>query len=196
MNGLEKAALECIPSYTIIKTLTNNVFLVKDEKNNKRIMKITPKELLPFTFDVKKPLQRLQKLTKFFGDLGLGPKLIDGSICGEYLVLITEYIECPLTSKDLENKTLVSAIEQQIKKMHDMGIVHGDLHGANVRYNEQHGKYNIYFIDVDTAFTFSDYEKHEFPKLWLKQGFDIESLDEIIQIEKKNYTTIIDEDDN
>lgn len=184
MSGLEKAAVECIPSYTIIKQISHNVFLVKDEKNNKRIMKVISEQLLPFPVDIKDPLERLQKLTERFGDLGLGPKLIDSSICGEYLVLITECIQCPLTSKDLENKTLVSAIQHQIKRMHDMGIIHGDLHRGNVRYTKQNGKYNVYFIDPDTAFTFSEYYKYKFPK---SVGPYFKSLDEFLQFEDSYF---------
>jgi Kae1-associated kinase Bud32 len=67
--------------------------------------------------------------------------------------IIMQFINGKKLSDNLESlnyKKICKLIAENITKMHDQGIIHGDLTTSNMIYNEKENK--VYFIDFGLAF--------------------------------------------
>ncbi|RCW45008.1 lipopolysaccharide kinase InaA family protein [Halanaerobium sp. MA284_MarDTE_T2] len=72
---------------------------------------------------------------------------------------ISEYIDYDYNMLDIaknynhpERKKILSLMPQlgkEIRKMHDAGIVHNDLHAGNILVKENNGKSELYYIDLN-----------------------------------------------
>ena len=187
-----KKIITDILKYQIVQKYTKNIFLVEiPTSKDPVILKIISDKNHPFimaNIKINNPLQRSMQMAKLFSELDLSPKLIDAYIYhNTYLILIMPFIENELTEDSVKDIIIENNIKTKIERMHNLGIVHGDLHGANIRYGNDK---KIYFIDTDTVFTISEYDNTNFPREWIKIGFEIDNLDEFIAYEKLNYMNI------
>ena len=179
---------ECGNKYTILEpTERSDTFIVEDKYKTKLTLRfISPREH-PFALrDIKvsNAVQRTRCMTSLLAQQGIGPELVDVMECRHYLILVTEYIENPLTSEDLEDNKLIRAVKDQIRYMHSLGIVHGNLSGDSFRYDDDK---RVYVVNPDAAFFEQEYSGPF--KKWVKKRFDINSLGEIMQWEEdEGYT--------
>lgn len=190
-------------SYVVTKKITDNVFKIKDvfKPNRSFILKIILDKTHPlYKMGVENGSRRTVSFHIFLQNYNISPKVEEyGKIEGGY-ALILEYINNRLDLVSIKDNLLLESINSKIKEMHEMGIVHGDLHSNNIRYrkviNIDTGEktFNVYFIDFDTSFFLKEYEMYNFPKKWLEYGFDMTSLEEFIEHEKIQYKSIVDDD--
>lgn len=66
----------------------------------------------------------------------------------------------------MTNEEIISAVRNQISKMHSLGYCHGDLHLESIGFKDN----VIYIVDFDTIFKIKDPE--EWVPQWMKEGFD------------------------
>jgi len=103
-------------------------------------------------------LEREAEITRKMGELGIGPKLFDVYSCKVdgrltyYFVLeymnqgsFYDYIEKNNIKKLPEN--IITNLITKLKKMHEHGFLHNDLHGGNILVNKRNGKIEFYISD-------------------------------------------------
>jgi tRNA A-37 threonylcarbamoyl transferase component Bud32 len=143
---------------------------------------------------------RIVQNTQTFSDYEWGPRLVMPiffcfDLRKEQIIHTTDYIEREVTSEELNNfPELACAIDDKIQQMHLADWIHGDLHRGNIRWRfrnnnnndtntdananeqkqqqKQKQKIEVYFLDVDTAFTRYQWDNHKFPKRWMTTAFD------------------------
>lgn len=112
--------------------------------------------------------------------LGIGPK-VEFKKCNGLLVIYMEYL--PIQNNKITFKKHESQIKNIIEILHNSKNIHGDYHIGNIAFTDK-GEPKL--IDFDLMFSF-DEAKLSIPFLiWLKTGFDVESLEEMLKIEGKN----------
>jgi hypothetical protein len=194
-------------SYTVLKKIKDNVFKLRDNSaNHACVMKIIIDTQHPlYKLGVKTPSKRSVKFHLLLANHDLAPKVIDHFNIKGGSVIVMKYIPFTLDEKDLKDPMVIKAMDDMIKKLHGLNIVHGDLHSRNIRYNKGFTldlktgdtiDYIIpYVIDADVSFLMQEYHDCEFPKKWLEHGFDISDIDEFLEAERINYKCIVDDDD-
>jgi len=103
-------------------------------------------------------LEREAEITRKMGELGIGPKLFDVYSCKVdgrityYFVLeymnqgsFYDYIEKNNIKKLPEN--IITNLITKLKKMHEHGFLHNDLHSGNILVNKRNGKIEFYISD-------------------------------------------------
>lgn len=177
-----------VNKYTLVNKISDSVFTVLSNYDNTLgIMKIinpTSHTLTNYNINV---IQHSLNMTKLFSDLKLGPKLLDSFTCGNNLYLITEMMS-PLKPYNYDgvlnlSPEVIEKIKAKIKYMHNLGIIHGDLHSGNIVSKD--GEY--YFVDVDTAFRVCDFFTLDWPKQWIHDGFEIDDFFDFVQKETENF---------
>jgi len=103
--------------------------------------------------------------------------------------IIMEYIQGDKLSNSLENlnyKSICKLIAENITKMHNEGIIHGDLTTSNMIYAEKENK--VYFIDFGLAFHSQKIEDKAVDLHLLQQALEAKHF----TIEKVCYKIILD----
>lgn len=193
-------------SYTVLNKLERNVFKIKDNTTKKIcILKIILDTQHPFyKFGVKRPSTRSIDFYVLLAKHGLSPEVVDHFEIKGGQVIILEYIPGTLDEKSLADPNITKCIDESIKKLHDLDIVHGDLHSKNIRYrreftwntktDEIRDSVKVYLIDLDVTFFIKEYHEQPFPERWIQEWFDdIENLDEFLEREKVNYKIFVDD---
>ena len=85
------------------------------------------------------------------------------------------------------DQEVYDSVSQAINRMHDVGIVHGDLHAGNMGLTDD---MKPKFIDLETMLYLDDVD--EIAQEWMIRGFDIYSVDEFIENEKDNFMLTLD----
>lgn len=115
-----------------------------------------------------------------------------------YSYYVTEYIDYDYNLLDImrdddhpkrnEVKKIVPSLAQNIKKMHDAGIVHNDLHEGNILINNFSQEADFYYIDLNRGriieelnrkkrmndlarFKFNDAEQEKFMKAYSPEDY-------------------------
>ena len=134
--------------------------------------------------------QRVIGNYRLFSALNIGPLFYEYNIIDEkILIIITEYLPSELTKEITENN--YDTIKNWIKRIHDMGIFHGDLHGGNIRFNSSN---ELRMIDLETVF-YKDELDNQIILEWVEEGFDMD-LTEFIEHEEVYGFKIISVDDD
>lgn len=191
----------CKSTIEVDKKLADNVYLIhcKEKKSHPYVMKIVDPAFHPFSrlksfndeFPTKSALShRMHANYNFASSSKLGPKLFDSFLCNENLVIITEYLPTKFESSMIDQYQ--SKIQSMIKKLHDDGIIHGDLHGGNIMI-DAHGNPKI--VDWDTTFLFDEYKNTALYKEWVSGGFGMDTLQELIDHEYESNWKIVPDDD-
>jgi TP53 regulating kinase and related kinases len=100
-----------------------------------------------------------------------------------------EYIEGEKLSENLEKldyKNICKIISENISKMHDNGIIHGDLTTSNMIYKKDENK--VYFIDFGLAFQSTKIEDKAVDLHLLQQALEAKHF----TIEKQAIKIILD----
>lgn len=178
-------------NYNFIEKVTENVFLLEILKNNNKtlailkIQKYDHNPLIKNKINISEPHERSLKMIKLFNETKLSPLIYLSFIYKNHLILLSEYISNAFNEYSFSDKILIKNIENKINDMHNMEIIHGDLHEGNIRYTDNK---EVYFVDVDTAFTIKEYHELNFPKEWIIKGFsDINNLEEFLEYEKVQF---------
>ncbi len=128
-------------------------------------------------------LEKLQKIIPI-------PKLIKINETNKELVI--EYINGKKLSENLEKlnyEEICKKIAENISKMHDLDIIHGDLTTSNMIYKKDKNN-KVYFIDFGLSFHSKKVEDKAVDLHLLKQAFDSKHYtitEECINIILKNY---------
>jgi tRNA A-37 threonylcarbamoyl transferase component Bud32 len=201
--------------YIIEKKVRNNVFFVRDqEKGIRYVLKIIlDANHILRRFDVLRGSERSARFHHLLASYDMAPKVIEHIKIDGGSILILEYIPEVLDRKALyvprraktsslrldaneDGPVICKAIDDLIEKLHNLGIVHGDLHSRNIRYKKVKNGAKVYMIDLDTMFFMKEYEICSFPQRWIEHGFDdISTLDEFLLRERDNYKNLIDDDE-
>ncbi|MDD5193761.1 MAG: KEOPS complex kinase/ATPase Bud32 [Candidatus Nanoarchaeia archaeon] len=128
-----------------IITLENNQ-IVKDRiKKSYRISVLDKRLRKSRTKSEAKIMNKLKEIISV-------PKIINTD---EKEKIIMEYIQGKKLSEHLENldyKKICEQIAENISKIHNQNIIHGDLTTSNMIYVENDESFKIYFIDFGLAF--------------------------------------------
>lgn len=180
---MEKYELIRIPGNTRIRLLREKA--TGKERILKRLY-ANENRLVQMGIKVPSPVERTLSFAKTLSELGLGPQVIETIPTGGGIAMITEKIR-PIEESDLQNPKVVGMIREAIRKMHNYGIIHGDLHRGNIGMTED-GR--IVFLDTETSFLKSEYQREKFPRQWIMKGFDIDNLEDFIEYEEEeNFLT-------
>ena len=113
------------------------------------------------------------KFLKILGDNNISPKLIENKIFDKYKLIIMDKLDGTLYDilDDINDKNvnifskthiidLIKQINENIYKMHQLGIAHLDLHENNIgyKYNIENDNYTWYIFDFDKSEYIDDYE--------------------------------------
>jgi serine/threonine protein kinase len=146
--------------FRILKIITANNHPFATLKSFRQIYK-TDKQLL----------HRVACNYKLLASIGVGPK-VETFLCNDVLVVIMEYL--PISSSNKINEENAIQIKELISKIHDLGIIHGDLHGSNIAYDDT---MRPYLIDADTMFFKQETKNNSIFAEWIDDGFGM-TLDE------------------
>tara|TARA_B100001094_G_scaffold332396_1_gene404269 strand:+ start:4379 stop:5134 length:756 start_codon:yes stop_codon:yes gene_type:complete len=159
---------------TIIKTIYPNIRL-------KAIVHIgetsgvfeTETEIIKITFNS----DELNNVI-YFGDFEIGPKLRDFAVIGKYDIMIFEKMDGNLYELLMKTKNIeIEKVRNAVRKMHERGVIHFDLHTKNILYNKVADTYE---------FKICDYEHSKF----FNTSFNYENLKDKLETEKgfKDFT--------
>lgn len=188
--------------YLVTRKIRDNVYKLRDvfEPRNKYILKIILDKDHPlYQTGVSRGSERTVCFHRLLQRYKISPKVKEYSkIEGGYAIIMS-YIEKELDENIIKDPLFLKAVDSQIKKLHSLDIVHGDLHSQNIRYEKEidvktgKNKYSVYIIDFDTSFFMKEWKNYNFPKKWIEYGFDMTSLEEFLEHERTQYKNIIDD---
>ena len=118
------------------------------------------------------------EITKKMGDINIGPKLYDSYVCQPDMNKISVLIVMEwMTEGSLDNwlqnnkltKSQENSILKKVEKMHELGIVHADLHQENILVTKNKSKVEFYIGDFGLSKTAKDLVKQQ-------EDFDIRNV--------------------
>ena len=166
----------CFGDYKVLNPLGSgafgSVYLV--EKNGKKYaikaIDIHFNNIYVSLNDYMKTIKNEIEITKKMGDIKIGPKLYDSYVCQPDMNKLSVFIVMEwMTEGSLGNwlqnkltKSQENGILKKVEKMHEMGIVHADLHQENILVTKNKSKVEFYIGDFGLSKTTKDLVKqHE-----------------------------------
>ena len=130
------------------------VYELSDIMDKKYILKLSPKK--EETNDIRNSDNDEIKIWKYLYEKNLAPEVVDYFYVGDIMFLISEKagysFDILYDSTDLIPINLRDDIISSVNKLHDIGIVHGDLGFQNILLSGT----DILFIDFDRSFYIND----------------------------------------
>lgn len=163
----KKAKHPCFNSYKVISKIGNGAFgdvwLVK--KGKRRYALKVQSINMNNVYDLQKVYKNLENemlQSELLGKHGIGPKIYDYYICSNsntfHVILVMEYMNYGTLEAYLNVHSLTdsdrSQILSKIKKMHKLGIIHGDIHEGNIFVKKKKGKFTFYLGDFGFSKSF------------------------------------------
>ena len=117
-------------------------------------------------------------ISQKMGEMNIGPKLYDYYMCQPdmnkiSIFMVMEWMTEGSLNNWLQNNKLTKAQEnsilKKIQKMHEVGIVHADLHDQNILVTKRKSKSEFYIGDFGLSKTVKDLVKQQ-------EDFDIEGV--------------------
>ena len=167
----KKGTLSCLNDYKVIKDLGQGawaqVFLVKKGKSNQLY---AMKEQVVAGENTLKRMGRELQISTLMGKHNLGPEIYDSFLCktidanGETVTkvyIIMSHMNRgglrDFSQENLVNDDFLESLKNKIQKMHDLNILHQDLHIANVLVNEESGIFVPYIADFGLSKSFEEH---------------------------------------
>lgn len=116
----------------------------KPFRPDKHLWNLYCKELLP---DGIALLARLDKLQRKMAKLGFGPKVYESVIHDDIAYFYLEYLPGEYTEEMYYKNP--DEVRDLVRKFHEAGFIHGDLHRCNIRKD---AKGALRFIDFETTY--------------------------------------------
>ena len=174
----------CFGDYKVLNGLGSgafgSVYLV--EKNGKKYaikaIDIHFNNIYVSLNDNMKTIKNEIEITKKMGDINIGPKLYDSYVCQPDMNKISVLIVMEwMTEGSLDNwlqnnkltKSQENSILKKVEKMHELGIVHADLHQENILVTKNKSKVEFYIGDFGLSKTAKDLVKQQ-------EDFDIRNV--------------------
>ena len=166
----KKGKLSCLGDYKVVKDLGQGawaqVFLVKKGKSNQLY---AMKEQVVAGENTLKRMGRELQISTLMGKHNLGPEIYDSFLCktidanGETVTkvyIIMSHMNRgglrDFSQENLVNDDFLESLKNKIQKMHDLNILHQDLHMANVLVNEESGIFVPYIADFGLSKSFEE----------------------------------------
>lgn len=166
----------CFGDYKVLNALGSgsfgSVYLV--EKNGKKYaikaIDIHFNNIYISLNDNMKTIKNEIEITKKMGDMNIGPKLYDSYVCQPDMNRISVFIVMEwMTEGSLGNwlqnnkltKSQENSILKKVEKMHELGIVHADLHQENILVTKNKSKVEFYIGDFGLSKTTKDLVKQQ-----------------------------------
>ena len=169
----KKGKLSCLGDYKFVKDLGQGawaqVFLVKKTKSNKLY---AMKEQVVAGENTLKRMGREFQISKLMGKHQLGPKIYESFLCKTIdasapggtvtkVYIIMSHMNRgglgDFSQENLVNDDFLESLKNKIQKMHDLNILHQDLHIANVLVNEESGIFVPYIADFGLSKSFEEH---------------------------------------
>lgn len=174
----------CFGDYKVLRALGSgafgSVYLV--EKNGKKYaiksIDIHFNNIYVSLNDNMKTIKNEIEITKKMGDMKIGPKLYDSYICQPDMnrisvLIVMEWMTEGSLGNWLHNNKLIKSQEnsilKKVEKMHELGIVHADLHQENILVTKNKSKVEFYIGDFGLSKTAKDMIKQQ-------EEFDIRNV--------------------
>tara|TARA_B100001248_G_C27377998_1_gene455369 strand:+ start:132 stop:1043 length:912 start_codon:yes stop_codon:yes gene_type:complete len=174
----------CFGDYKVIHELGSGaygtVYLVEKDKKKYAIktQNIYINNIYVSLNDNLKMIKNEIDITKKMGEINIGPKLHDYYICQPdmnkiSIFMIMEWMTEGSLNNWLQNNKLTKSQEtsilKKIKKMHEAGIVHADIHDQNIFVTKKKSKFEFYIGDFGLSKTVKDLVKQQ-------ENFDIQGV--------------------
>jgi len=167
----KKGTFSCLNDYKFVKDLGQGawaqVFLVKKGKSNQLY---AMKEQVVAGENTLKRMGRELQISTLMGTHNLGPEIYDSFLCktidanGETVTkvyIIMSHMNRgglrDFSQENLVNDDFLESLKNKIQKMHDLNILHQDLHMANVLVNEESGIFVPYIADFGLSKSFEEH---------------------------------------
>jgi len=167
----KKGTFSCLNDYKFVKDLGQGawaqVFLVKKGKSNQLY---AMKEQVVAGENTLKRMGRELQISTLMGKHNLGPEIYDSFLCktidanGETVTkvyIIMSHMNRgglrDFSQENLVNDDFLESLKNKIQKMHDLNILHQDLHMANVLVNEESGIFVPYIADFGLSKSFEEH---------------------------------------
>ena len=167
----KKGTFSCLGDYKFVKDLGQGawaqVFLVKKGKSNQLY---AMKEQVVAGENTLKRMGRELQISTLMGKHNLGPEIYDSFLCktidanGETVTkvyIIMSHMNRgglrDFSQENLVNDDFLESLKNKIQKMHDLNILHQDLHMANVLVNEESGIFVPYIADFGLSKSFEEH---------------------------------------
>lgn len=164
---LKSIKKSCDPSYIIGEMLEtqgahSSLKDVCKDSNCKYVAKIIPikeEESEGKCLNLFEMIEMEFAITEAMSDAGIGAKVVDVCITPEYGIMIMEKLDGTLTDllweyqndKELPIKSLMTQLEELVRRMHETGIVHRDLTPNNILYKKVDGDLQLFIADYGQA---------------------------------------------
>jgi serine/threonine protein kinase len=191
---MEDIISNCLDEFDYIHKLVSgkdNILIGRSNNypNKEIIIKIIP--IFPSEDSLILFMRELE-ITKRMGENGIGPLLFMNNqnryrrinTIVDYGILLMEKLDGTLAELwqyiGLKTREKVKDfINNKIITMHNLGIVHGDLHSSNIMYREINGEINIYIIDYGTALEISSLCNNQDYLRWQENNIGKSLIDNI-----------------
>ena len=136
-------------------------------------------------------VMKVRDIAILFSEEGIGPpvfeiknKMSSIEIHSKRLEVLypSEMNEC---FENMEIETIIREIRNIIRKMHNLGYAHGDLHMSNIGYDIERNKF--YLLDYDTVFNIENDKDEEWLKDWMENFPWDESYESFVQYDYTNW---------
>lgn len=164
---------ECLNDCTLIRPLGRghfgSVYLAKDNNDKEYAIKLIhlggPD--YPIVNGISENFNREVQIIRELDSCGIGPKLYSisyhGTIPWMFGIIITDVWSGELKSKDILNQSLVDKLFKQVKAIHKLGYVHGDVFPRNILVKRFDDKViDITITDFGSADTIAGWKKQLF----------------------------------
>ena len=174
----------CFGDYKVIHELGSGafgtVYLVEKDKKKYAIktQHIHINNIYVSLNDNMKMIKNEIDISQKMGEMNIGPKLYDYYMCQPdmnkiSIFIVMEWMTEGSLNNWLQNNKLTKAQEnsilKKIKKMHEVGILHADLHDQNILVTKRKSKTEFYIGDFGISKTVKDLVKQQ-------EDFDIEGV--------------------
>ena len=194
MKTMDDPSFECDPEdQNTLDDTVNNIIEIISKRYN--VLKVFTYNRHPFvssgvdifsSYPTKTSLlRRVACNYVIMGNLGFGPKS-EVKVCDNGVLVIMEYLPILSTNKLIKENS--NKIQNMIKKMHNLGIYHGNLNGSNIAFNSE---MSPKVIDLETLFLFEEINTTAITE-WAAKGFDM-TVNELIKHElDRGWKRVID----